>query len=92
MNSNKSNYSKDFLERSHKGCFCNKEEILQGELCGCFFCCEISLPTEITEWIIEKDNLGETAVCPKCTMDSVLSSKYPISDENFLKQMHEYHF
>ncbi|GEC77132.1 hypothetical protein [Flavobacterium aquatile] len=45
------------------------------------------MPTEIEEWIEENDNRGETAVCPKCGIDSVLSDEFPIEDKIFMEQM-----
>jgi hypothetical protein len=85
-------YSDDFLENAFLACINNKSEILQGELCGCFLCCKTFLPSEIKEWISEPNKLDETAACPNCTFDHVLSSKYPVSDEVFLKEMHNKYF
>jgi hypothetical protein len=85
-------YSDDFLKASHKSSSCHKEEILSGKLCGCFYCGETFSPTEINEWIDENNNRGETAICPKCGIDSVLSSKLPIDDDFFLSEMNKYWF
>ena len=79
-------YSLEFLELAHKGCTSHKEEILSSNFCGCFYCEQTFLPKEITEWIKERDG-GESALCPKCEIDSVLSSKYPINDKVFLEEM-----
>lgn len=79
-------YSAQLLELAHKGCSSHKEELESSELCGCFFCKKTFETTEIKEWIKEKDN-KETAICPKCGIDSVLSSKYPIEDKSFLSEM-----
>ena len=80
-------YSKDFLEIAHKNCSSHKNEINNSALCGCFYCEQTFLPNEIEEWIEENIANGETAICPKCGIDSVLSDKFPISDKQFLKQM-----
>jgi hypothetical protein len=58
-------------------------------VCGCFYCLETFAPPEITEWV---DN-GQTALCPKCGIDSVLpsASGYPL-DPDFLMQMNEHWF
>lgn len=92
MEATESKYDNDFLKLAHKNSSCHKEEILKGDLSGCFHCGETFLPTEINEWIKENNNRGETAICPKCGIDSVLSSKLPIKDEKFLSEMHKFWF
>ncbi len=84
-------YNLDFLTKAHKKSSLNKTEILSGNLCGCFYCEQIFLPSEITEWIDEPTK-GQTAICPKCGIDSVLSSELPITDKEFLKEMNNYWF
>lgn len=84
-------YSKEFLKTSHQGSFKNKKELLSSENCGCFYCGAFFSSKEIKEWIIESDN-NETAICPKCDIDSVLSEKYPISDKIFLSEMNKFWF
>ena len=90
MENPKSNYTEDFLLEAQKGIVANKKEILEGDICGCIVCLETFSPTQIPEWVIEIDENAETAVCPKCEMDCVLSSKYPVRDEKFLQAMHNY--
>lgn len=59
-------------------------------MCGCFFCEETFSPTEITEWIDKAD----TALCPKCGINSVIgdASGLPVSGPTFLREMHDYWF
>ncbi|MOA51887.1 hypothetical protein D3C78_1750930 [compost metagenome] len=83
-------YTNSFLELAHRSNSSHKKEILENEQCGCFNCEQIYLPTEINEWVNEK--VGETAICPKCSIDSVLSSKFPIHDKVFLEEMNKYWF
>lgn len=83
-------YGNDYLELAHKASSSHKPEILTTDLCGCFHCEQTFLPSEIEEWIEEK--IGETAICPKCGIDSVLSSRYPITEKLFLNEMNEYWF
>jgi hypothetical protein len=74
--------------------------LLASDLCGCFYCLEIFDPDEIMDWIEEgpgkttdiTDN-GQTALCPKCGIDSVIGSAsgYPITSE-FLQRMKDYWF
>jgi hypothetical protein len=65
------------------------EILRESEVCGCFYCLEIFPPSEIEEWTDDED----TALCPKCGIDSVIGSVsgYPIERE-FLKKMHDHWF
>jgi len=76
-------YTTPFLEKAHIGSSHHKIEILSGNLCGCFYWEQIFLLDEIAEWI-DEPNGKQTAICPKCGIDSVLSSDYPITDKDFL--------
>lgn len=87
-----SKYSREFLEHAHVDCSSHKNEILSSRLCGCFYCEQTFLPSEIEEWIEENIANGETAICPKCGIDSVLSSKYPVDDKDFLNEMNNLWF
>jgi hypothetical protein len=58
-------------------------------LCGCFYCCKIYSPTNITEWT-DHDDLGQglTAICPKCGIDSVIAVAGDTTEvKRFLKKM-----
>jgi hypothetical protein len=68
-----------------------KKELLDSQICGCFYCEKTFYPIEIIEWIKETDS-NETAMCPKCGIDSVLSEKYPILDKTFLSEMNKLWF
>ncbi len=74
---------------AHKHSTNHREELLESDVCGCFYCLEIYSPKEIQDWI---DN-GECALCPKCGIDSVIGSvsNYQITKE-FLGKMHKYWF
>lgn len=67
----------------------NKIQLNQSEVAGCYYCCNIFSPSEIIEWIDE----GFTALCPKCSTDSVLgdASSYEINKET-LKKLKDYWF
>lgn len=75
----------DRLEAAHKHCSLHRVELQASSLCGCFYCFAIFVPAEVSEWI----DGGQTAECPKCTIDSVIGSAsgYPITAE-FLNSMH----
>ena len=74
---------------AHKHSSHHREELERSESCGCFYCLAVFKPDEIQEWIDE----GSTALCPKCSIDSVIGSAsgYPI-DEKFLAEMERHWF
>ncbi len=53
----------------HARCICNREALQRVDRCGCFYCLAIFDPQEIEEWI--EDDGGDTALCPRCGIDSV---------------------
>jgi len=74
--------------RAHRHCIRRHAEVLASAACGCFYCGAIFPPTEITEWVDEWEEIGQTALCPRCGIDSVIASEsgYPITAE-FLASM-----
>lgn len=81
-----SEWDEDRLEAAHKHSIFNREELQRSSLCGCFYCFATFSPAEVSEWIDE----GQTAVCPKCPIDSVIGSAsgFPIT-QDFLHCMHD---
>jgi hypothetical protein len=74
---------------AHARCSLHRAEILRSESCACFYCFASFPPAEIQEWVDE----GETALCPRCGIDSVLGSASGLPlDENLLRSMHEHWF
>lgn len=92
----------DDVTLAHTHCGNNRSELLASEICGCFCCLEIFPPSEIVDWIDEgdlplfrnnvlvriNDQREQSAMCPKCGIDSVIGSRsgYPITAE-FLSRM-----
>ena len=74
---------------AHKHSSNHRAELKVSDVCGCFYCLSTFPPNTIVEWIDDE----QTALCPKCSVDSVigLASGYLISHE-FLKRMHDYWF
>lgn len=67
----------------------NKKFIDESEVCGCYYCLEVFSKNDITDWT---DN-GQTAICPKCHIDSVLSQSYGIElNKEQLQIVHDYWF
>lgn len=87
-------FQNDYLEAAHKHSIFHKNEISQSDLCGCFYCGGIFKPTEIIEWVDEDNPKGQTALCPICGIDAVIGDKsaFPITDKNFLNEMHFLYF
>ncbi len=79
--------------QAHKHSSHHRKEVVHSETCGCFYCLSIFQPNEIEEWIDERDGIGQTAMCPKCSIDSVIGSNsgFPITKE-FLEKMHQHWF
>ena len=69
------------IVRAHRHSIRHREEVLASSLCGCFCCCAIFPPTEIVEWTDDREGIGQTALCPRCAIDSVIGSNsgYPIT-------------
>ena len=74
---------------AHEWSSYHRKTLRESDVCGCFYCLEVFPPSEIEDWIDDDD----TALCPKCGIDSVIGSAsgYPIERE-FLKQMHDHWF
>jgi hypothetical protein len=72
---------------AHPHCTNNRPELDASDVAGCFYCLEVFEPETVVEWVDSDD----TAICPKCGIDSVIGSAsgYPVSDRQFLTRMHE---
>ena len=75
----------DVFRQAHDCSIRNKRQLEQSKLCGCFSCCEIFPPAEITDYISDEE---PTAECPYCHIDAVVgdASGFPITKE-FLSRM-----
>ena len=79
------------LEEAHRLSIRHQKGLLEGSTCGCFYCCRVFSPSEITEWLDDGETDSEkTALCPYCGIDSVIGSKsgFPINAE-FLHRMNQ---
>lgn len=57
---------KNFINQSFK----NKETLKSSELCGCYYCCKLFSFSDIEEFV----DGNKTAICPKCSIDSVVGA------------------
>jgi hypothetical protein len=73
------------LEAAHAHSTENKAEIGRSDLCGCFHCRKTFFPAQIEEWTDD----GQTALCPRCGIDSVIgaASGLPVHRPRFLSEM-----
>src|SRR4051794_32878356 len=78
-----------YYEQAHGHSINHREEVLKRDLCGCFYCRKTFLPTMIREWTDEVGGVGQTALCPRCGIDSVIgsSSGLPVQKLDFLREM-----
>lgn len=73
------------LIEAHKRCNRNKPVLEQGEDASCFYCCTTFKVAGIKEWIRSE----QTALCPRCGIDSVLPG---LLEQSFLQEMQDYWF
>jgi len=88
-----SKFPKD-VSGAHSHSANHRVEIENSLACGCFYCTSIFDPKAIEEWIDEDDDgIGQTALCPKCGIDSVIGDKsgYSIT-KDFLSEMKRHWF
>ena len=83
------------LHDAHRHSANHRDEVLASEVCGCFYCCDTFAPGEIREWVdqVESGRPPQTALCPRCGIDSVLGSAsgFPVARE-FLASMRTRYF
>lgn len=74
-------------KQAHDCSIRNKEQLEKSEKCGCYNCCKIFSPSEITDYVSDEE---PTALCPYCHIDSVIgdASGFAIS-KKFLKEMNK---
>lgn len=75
------------LVEAHRAARNNKADLAKSDKCGCFYCLSVYDPSEIVRWV----DSGRTAICPKCSIDSVLASEsvWPVEDADFLGRMYK---
>ena len=68
----------------------HRQELERSNLCACFHCLESFPPGQIDEWVDDE----QTAMCPRCGVDSVLgdASGLPLAVRSWLEQMQQLYF
>lgn len=79
----------DVCIAAHKHASRHRAEIEASARCGCFFCFRTFPSSDIRAWIDAK----QTALCPRCGVDSVIgSASNHRLDDAFLRGMHQHFF
>lgn len=69
----------------------NRAYVERSTICGCFHCLATYAPTEVKECVEDDD--GDTAICPRCCVDSVLPDAAGLElSDRFLSAMHSLWF
>jgi len=63
----------------------NRDRVGAAASCGCFHCRSIFASDEIRQWVDD----GQTALCPRCGIDSVLPG---VTDSAILAALHHHRF
>lgn len=74
---------------AHKASSLHRDKVLASDTCGCFYCLSCFGPGEVVEWT-DRD---QTALCPRCGIDSVIGSAsgWPLTAD-FLREMRAHWF
>ena len=81
--------NRDPLGAAHRRSSLHRNEIQKSDKCRCFYCLGSFLPSDIKEWV-DKD---QTALCPKCGIDSVIGSASGVPlDDDFFTRMNKAFF
>ena len=69
----------------------NRPTIETSEICGCYYCRRTYKSQDVKEYV--KDRNGETALCPRCGIDSVVpyDSSLDKNEDNFAESLEEWH-
>lgn len=83
----------DDVREAHNHSSNHRAELLDSALCGCFYCCTTFSPQDIEEWTDEANGEGQTALCPRCGIDSVLGDRAGFElSSTFLQRMKSFWF
>lgn len=82
-------FTEEYLNDAHKFASKHRENV-EASTCGCFYCGALFDGERVTEWIDD----DQTALCPECGIDSVISTKdvSAMLDSAFRTAMHDYWF
>lgn len=70
---------------AHEWASLHRDDVAESEICGCFECLSLFGPHEIKQWI----DLGRTALCPRCGVDTVIPDSCGFLSATLLELMNE---
>jgi len=77
------------LDAAHKLSSYHRNRIELSDYVGCFYCLSIYTASEIVDWVDKQSNhRGQTALCARCGIDSVIGDHDVAITSDFLSQMH----
>ena len=83
------------LELTHAHSARHRDEVVRSTSCGCFYCLAVFPSDEISDWVGDENEHGEgqTALCPRCGIDSVIGDRsgFPLTTD-FLQEMRHHFF
>jgi NAD-dependent SIR2 family protein deacetylase len=80
--------NKKRLDRLHRHARLNRTFMVPGKPCHCFHCLKTFMPEAISGWTDD----GNTALCPYCGIDSVLSSSADRLTDEVIRQLQSVYF
>jgi hypothetical protein len=83
MSGRPSSFPAHVLLAAHDKCMHNRAALQEAGKGGCFYCLKEFTADQIVEWV----DGDETALCPFCGIDSVLSFNTDTADQPFLSAM-----
>ena len=83
-----------FLNEAHKLCRRNKAAITASQFCGCFNCLAFFTPVEVKRFVRKArgEAIANTALCPRCEMDSVIPDSELAADSFTLRRLRTFWF
>lgn len=79
----------EYIRLAHRRSIWHRAEVEQSARCGCFHCCATFASQDIRQWV----DGGQTALCPRCDIDSVLPGvTQSFLSRGFLARMRSYWF
>jgi len=76
------------LRQAYEHSRLNRRFMVSGADCRCFHCLHAFSAEQISYWV---DN-GETAICPNCGVDAVLSGQADCLSEELIGELHAAYF
>ena len=76
------------LRQAYEHSRSNRRFMVSGADCHCFHCLHAFSAEQISDWV---DN-GETALCPNCGVDAVLSGQADCLSEELIGELHAAYF